>query len=181
MSGQSLRSAADRSFGGGNRREGHRNPLETVENGLFYPVFGPDGAKIARVGAVLGGKIVPRLIGPGSAPVSPDSVRFLGDHVGIKPIRAGSRAVVANWPPGKTVTQSTTRPISVLLGPLEVGCRRTSKNLAEEFFSSPPGPEKRPAGRHYESLQRVSVHHRAVCTPTKEPGDGSGESTHRSC
>jgi hypothetical protein len=26
---------------------------------------------------------------------------------------------------------------------------------------------------------RVSVHHRAVCTPTKGPGDGSGESAHR--
>jgi hypothetical protein len=26
-----------------------------------------------------------------------------------------------------------------------------------------------------------SAHHRAVCTPTKEPGDGSGESAHRDC
>jgi hypothetical protein len=27
--------------------------------------------------------------------------------------------------------------------------------------------------------ERVSADHRAVCTPTKEPGDGIGESAHR--
>src|SRR5262249_62164916 len=28
-------------------------------------------------------------------------------------------------------------------------------------------------------LRKSSAHHRAVCTPTKEPGDGAGGSAHR--
>jgi hypothetical protein len=41
-------------------------------------------------------------------------------------------------------------------------------------------PPRAPAPPPRELRKRVSAHPRAVCTPTKEPGDRSGESAQRS-